>query len=48
MLDQFDSEIELEGPLDEDQKKRLLQIAGRCPVHRTLRSEIIINTKLSE
>lgn len=48
MIDQFDREIELEGPLDEDQKKRLLQIAGRCPVHRTLKSEIVINTKLKE
>jgi putative redox protein len=48
MLDQFDREIELEGPLDADQKKRLQQIADRCPVHRTLKSEIIINTKLKE
>jgi putative redox protein len=47
-INQFDREIELEGPLDEDQKKRLLQIADRCPVHRTLKSEIIINTKLKE
>lgn len=46
MIDQFDREIELEGPLDDGQKKRLLQIADRCPVHRTLKSEIIINTKL--
>ena len=44
----LDREIELEGPLDEDQKKRLLQIADRCPVHRTLKSEIIISTKLRE
>jgi putative redox protein len=48
MIDQFDREIELEGPLDDDQKKRLQQIADRCPVHRTLKSEIVINTKLSE
>jgi putative redox protein len=48
MLDQFDREIELEGPLDADQIKRLKQIAERCPVHRTLTSEIIINTKLKE
>jgi putative redox protein len=47
-IDQFDRDIELEGPLDQDQKKRLLQIADRCPVHRTLKSEIIINTKLKE
>ena len=47
-IDQFDREIKLEGPLDENQKKRLLQIADRCPVHRTLKSEIIINTKIKE
>jgi len=48
MLDQFDREIELAGLLDDDQKKRLLQIADRCPVHKTLKSEIIINTKLKQ
>ena len=48
MLDQFDREIELAGPLDDDQKKRLLQIAGRCPVHRALKSEILINTELKK
>ena len=47
-IDQFDCQIELEGPLDEDQKKRLLQIADRCPVHRTLKSEIVINTALKK
>jgi len=29
----------LEGPLDSEQRTRLLEIAERCPVHRTLRSE---------
>jgi putative redox protein len=45
-LDQFECEIELSGPLDDQQKKRLLQIADHCPVHRTLHSEIIVKSKL--
>ena len=45
-LDQFDCEIDLSGELDEQQKKRLLQIADRCPVHRTLHSEIVVRSKL--
>ncbi|MGD9046181.1 MAG: alpha/beta fold hydrolase [Desulfobacterales bacterium] len=45
-LDQIEREIELSGPLDEQQKQRLMQIADRCPVHRTLHSEIIVKSKL--
>jgi putative redox protein len=45
-LDQIEREIELSGALDDQQKQRLMQIADRCPVHRTLKSEIIINSKL--
>lgn len=45
-IDHIDREIELEGPLNEEQKTRLLEIADRCPVHKTLHAEIIINTKL--
>ena len=44
MLDEIRSEIHLEGDLDETQRKRLLEIATRCPVHRTLSSEIKIRT----
>jgi putative redox protein len=44
MLDEIHSEIHLIGDLDEDQRERLLQIAARCPVHRTLSSEIKIRT----
>jgi putative redox protein len=43
---QIEREIELSGPLDDQQKQRLMQIADRCPVHRTLHSEIIIKSKL--
>ena len=42
MLDEIQSEILLVGDLDETQRKRLLEIAARCPVHRTLSSEIKI------
>ncbi len=47
-IDQFQKEIELDGPLDAKQKERLLQIADRCPVHRTLHSEVEILTQLRE
>src|SRR5215472_14259885 len=43
-LDHIDREIELTGNLDEAQRRRLLEIAERCPVHRTLKSEINIRT----
>ena len=45
-IDRIDREIELSGNLDEAQKHRLLEIAERCPVHRTLTSEINIQTSL--
>lgn len=44
MLDEIRSEIHLEGDLDEAQRKRILEIATLCPVHRTLSSEIKIRT----
>jgi len=44
-LDRIDREIQLEGPLDDAQKARLMEIADRCPVHRTLTSEIEIRTR---
>lgn len=45
-LDRIEREITLEGALDETQRARLLEIAERCPVHRTLVSEIDIRTTL--
>ena len=42
----IDREIELDGSLGEDQRARLLAIANRCPVHRTLTSRIDIRTRL--
>ncbi len=44
MLDEIQSQIRMEGDLDETQRQRLLEIATRCPVHRTLSSEIKIRT----
>ncbi len=45
-IDKFVREINLKGNLTEEQKQRLLQIANRCPVHRTLENKIEIETKL--
>jgi putative redox protein len=45
MLDQFDRVIAMEGALDAEQRKKLMEIADKCPVHRTLTSEIHIVTK---
>ena len=47
MLDHIDRDVELVGPLSEEQRARLLEIANRCPVHRTLTSEIDIKTRLT-
>ncbi|MGD2269531.1 MAG: bifunctional alpha/beta hydrolase/OsmC family protein, partial [Desulfobacterales bacterium] len=48
LLDRIDREIELTGRLDDHQRRRLMEIADRCPVHRTLHSEVHINTRLKE
>ena len=48
LLDQIDVAISLEGPLDADQRKRILEIADKCPVHRTLSSEIRIVTRAAD
>jgi len=39
--------LELEGALSPEQRARLLEIAGKCPVHRTLTSEVVIRTSLA-
>ncbi len=49
MLDQIDRVIKIDGPsLDDDQRKRLMEIADKCPVHRTLTSEVRIVTKAAD
>ncbi len=45
-IDEISRHIIVNGALDEDQKKRLLQIADKCPVHQTLENEVKINTTL--
>ena len=46
-IDRIERLIELQGPLSDEQRQRLLEIANRCPVHRTLSSEIHIPTRLA-
>lgn len=43
-LDIIDREIELLGSLDDDQRARLMEIADRCPVHRTLDAGVLVKT----
>jgi uncharacterized OsmC-like protein len=45
-LDRIERDVELAGSLDEAQRAKLLEIANKCPVHRTLTSEIDIRTRL--
>lgn len=47
-IDTFEREIRLTGGLDEKQKARILEIADKCPVHKTLHSETQVITKLVE
>jgi putative redox protein len=46
-VDRIDRVIELEGPLDAAARQRLLEIADKCPVHRTLHAEIRVSTRLA-
>ncbi|MCG8436294.1 MAG: bifunctional alpha/beta hydrolase/OsmC family protein [Gammaproteobacteria bacterium] len=45
-IDRFERELSVSGNLTDEQKQRLLEIADRCPVHRTLHSEVNIKTRL--
>ena len=47
-LDRLEREIELVGPLDVEQRARLLEIADRCPVHRSLEAGVCMETRLSD
>ena len=47
-IDHIERLIELKGTLTQEQRTKLLEIADKCPVHRTLTSQIIITTKLVE
>lgn len=48
LVDVVTREIELEGGLDDAQRQRLLEIAMRCPVHRSLEAGVKVQTTLAE
>lgn len=43
-IDRIQREINVEGEFDEEQKKRILEIADKCPVHRSLHTPTAVNT----
>ena len=45
MLDCIERDIHLAGPLTNEQREKLMEIAGKCPIHRTLTSKIEIKTR---
>jgi uncharacterized OsmC-like protein len=45
-IDHIVLDIKLAGPLEEPQRRRILEIAERCSVHRTLESEVMMETSL--
>lgn len=45
-LDRIERDIHFSGPLTDEQRTRLLEMANRCPVHRTLASGIEIKTRV--
>jgi putative redox protein len=48
MLDHIERVIAIEGDLDDEQRQRLMEIADKCPVHRTLTSEVHITTHAAD
>ena len=47
-IDRIERSVRVTGALDEDQRERLLAMADRCPVHRTLESEVQVVTKMAD
>lgn len=47
-VDSIERRIELLGPLTDEQRKRLMEVADMCPIHRTLMSEVTIDTALAD
>ena len=45
-VDRIERRIEVTGDLSPEQRERLLEIADKCPVHRTLHGEIVVNSEL--
>jgi uncharacterized OsmC-like protein/fermentation-respiration switch protein FrsA (DUF1100 family) len=46
-IDRIERVLTLEGPLGEDERAKLVEIADKCPVHRTLESKVVIATRLA-
>ena len=46
-IDRIDVAIEAVGDLSEEQRRRLVEIAEKCPVHRTLKAEVMIRTRIA-
>ncbi len=47
-IDEFQRELTIDGNLDATERARLVEIADKCPVHRTLHSEIKVRTRLTK
>jgi len=47
-VDLIERDIAIEGPLDAEQRQRLMEIANRCPVHQTLTSETVVHDRAVE
>ncbi|MCK6549569.1 OsmC family protein [Myxococcota bacterium] len=47
LVDQITRKIELVGPLDDEQKKRLADIATKCPVHKTLTAGVVVRDTIT-
>ncbi len=47
-LDRIARIVRIEGDLDDAQRTKLLEIADKCPVHRTLHGEVLVETRLGE
>ncbi|MBA2435086.1 MAG: OsmC family protein [Chthoniobacterales bacterium] len=45
MLDRIDLDLQLTGPITTEQHAKLMEVAAKCPVHRTLKSEIDIRLR---
>ena len=46
-LDHLELELDLQGPLEAEQRERLREIADQCPVKRTLGAEVLIETRIA-
>lgn len=47
-IDRFERRIRLSGELSADQRARMLEIADKCPVHRTLHGEVVVSSRLDD